>query len=115
MVKTVALSLEAGQVVWFQSSLSYIPSESVKVTSVGRLWAHLDSGFRCNRYTGEVDGGAYVSPGTVYVSRAEYDKEQVLYQMWRRLQKDMLAKRFLREDVSRRDLLQVRRLLRLDE
>ena len=115
MVKTVSLVLAEGDIVWFQSHITYVPSEPVKVTSVGRLYAQLSNGYRCNRYTGNVDGGDYPSPGTVYLQKEDYDKEMALFNMWRRLQKDIANKRFLREDITRRRLLQVRRLLKLDE
>lgn len=115
MVKTVSLNLEVGQIVWFQSSEVFVISESVKVMEVGRLWAKLSNGYKCNRYTGFVDGGRYVSPGTVYATREDYDKAMRLLATWRRLQKDVAKKQILREDITRRQILAVRRILRLDE
>lgn len=115
MVKTVSLSLTEGQIVWFESGRPYISSEEVKVERVGRLWAYLSNGYRCNRYTGVGDGGDFLSPGTVHESREDFERMQALFNMWRRLQRDIAAKRFLREDINRRAILQVRRLLKLDE
>ena len=115
MVKTVSLSLVEGQMVWFQSERPYVSSEMVKVERVGRLWAYLSNGYRCNRYTGLGDGGDYLSPGTIHPSKEEFDRVQALFNMWKRLQRDVAGKRFLKEDITRRNILQVRRLLKLDE
>lgn len=115
MVKTVSLCVEEGQLVWFQSSEIYLPSEYVKVNTVCRLWASLSNGYRCNRYTGVVDGGKYRSPGTVYCTKEDYEHEVRVLRMWKKLQKDVAHKKFLKEDISRRQILAVRRLLKLDE
>lgn len=115
MARTVMLELVEGQEVWFHSLCSYIPSEKVDVTSVGRLWAVLSNGYRCNRYTGVVDGGKYLSPGTVYKSKASYEKERELYETWKRFRTDAHNRIELPETVTRRDILKARRLLKLDE
>lgn len=109
------LHLEEGQEVWFQALATYLCSEKVHVTSVGRLWAVLGNGFRCNRYTGVVDGGKYISPGTVYESREAYEKERELYDTWKRFRASVSGSIELTEGVTRRDVLKARRLLKLDE
>lgn len=115
MATTVSLCLVEGQMVWFQSCVGYLPSEEVRVTAVGHLWATLSNQHRCNRYTGVVDGGKYASPGTVYCRKEDYEHEVSFLRTWRRFQQDVCAKKPLLEDISRRDILKARRLLKLDD
>lgn len=113
--RTVSLSLEVGQMVWFASQVRYIASEYVAVNAVDRLWAILGNGFRANRYTGVCDGKGFPSPGCVYLTFEEYDKEALLYATWAGLRKEIAAMEALPEGVSRRKLLAVRRILQIGE
>lgn len=115
MGNTVSLKLRKRLMVWFQSSVVYQPSEPVRVMELDTYWAVLSNGYRCNRYTGEVDGKGERSPGTVYASKEDYERELLLLNAWRKLQRDIANKKFLKEDLTRRNILQVRRLLNLDE
>lgn len=116
MARTVMLDLREGQTVWCQSHARYVASEYTEVKSVGRLWAVLGNGHRANRYTGVVDGGkGYISPATVYRSKEDFEREEALYESWRKLKADLYHLCDLKDGVTRRDLLKVRRLLRLDE
>lgn len=113
--RTVSLSIEEGQMVWFASQVRYIASGYVAVTSVDRLWAVLDNGFRANRYTGVCDGHGLPSPGCIYRTLEDYDRETMLYNSWASLRKEIAAMEVLPEGVSRRKLLMVRRLLQIGE
>jgi len=112
--RTVSLVLSIRQIVWFHSCVPYIESQHVRVEKLGHWWATLSNGYRCNRYTGIVDGGKFSSPGTIYLSQESYDKEAVLLGMWIKLQRDIATKPILVEDLSRRKIIEVRRLLALD-
>jgi len=49
------------------------------IAKIGRRWATLSlcgGGYRFDIADGSVDGGGYMSPGTVYVSKAEYLRQE---------------------------------------
>ena len=54
----------------------------VKVTKVGRKWITLDNGWRCDRVTGIVDGGAYSPPGKVYATKQFWLDELENKRVW---------------------------------
>lgn len=73
---------EVGQKLWFVRSerRSGEPRE-VTVQKVGRVWAKLSNGLRCDA-TGKVDGGNYTSPGHCHLSREDYELEQSRLAAW---------------------------------
>ena len=110
----ISFEVKLGQEVWFLSGVLYQDSGTCKVTSLGTRWALLDNGYRFDRFTGEVDGRGYVSPGRVYSSEEEWRRESALLETWQRFKAELNGVCPLRDQISRRDILRVRRILGLD-
>lgn len=116
MARTVLLCLEEGQTVWFHSQARYISSEYVRVLEVDNLWAVLSNGFRTNRYTGVCDRRPDERPpGYVYNSEEDWAQERALYKTWAILRREIADMNDLPEGMTRRQLLAVRRILRIGE
>ncbi len=116
MARTVSLCIEEGQMVWFHSQARYISSEYVKVIEVGNLWAVLGNGFKANRYTGVCEGRGYERPpGFIYCTREDWEKERALYNTWSALRREIANLHELPEGMTRRQLLNIRRLLKIGE
>ena len=88
----------------------------MKVIETGTLWAVLSNGFRVNRYTGVCDRrGCDKPPGFVYLTREDCEAEHALYRTFAKLKKDIAGMVDLPEGMTRRQLLQIRRIFRMDE
>jgi len=79
---------EVGQKLWFVSSQNRVQESEVTVSKVGRVWAHLDNGYRCDHF-GEVDGGVYSSPGRCYVNQEAYQLAQDRKNAWAKFKRDL--------------------------
>jgi len=78
--------MKAGDKLWRVSTASHGANpREVSVVSVGRRWALLDCGERCEIRTGEIDGGEYGSPATCWPSREVYEAEEQRRRAWNRL------------------------------
>lgn len=116
MARTVLLDIVDGQMVWFHSEVRYIGSEYVRVVEVDKLWALLGNGFRANRYTGVCDGRNYDRPpGFIYETREDWERERALYASWASLRRDIAKLDELPEGTTRRQLLTIRRMLKIGE
>jgi hypothetical protein len=86
------------------------------ITKIGRKWAYLD-GWRkksFNMETGWIDGGQYTSPGRVYSSQSEYEKEEGLREAWQKLSYQ-LNHCPQPESITHEKIKQIRELLELPE
>lgn len=118
MARTVSLCLEEGQAVWFHSQARYVDSGYALVVEIHRCTALLDNGFSANRHTGVCTAKGWPSnnpPGFVYASREDWEQERALYRTWAALRKDIASLNDLPEGMTRRKLLQVRRLLQMED
>lgn len=69
-------NITVGQKLWLVTDNYLIGNLEVTVTRVGRKWAHIDwRRERFNIETGWIDGGLYSSPGKVYYSEQQYERE----------------------------------------
>ena len=102
--------------VWFHSQVRYVSSGYVKVVEVFRCKATLDNGFSANTHTGICSHRGYDRPpGFIYHSEEECAAERRLYKTWESIRKEIAAMNDLPEDMTRRKLLQVRRMLELGD
>ena len=53
-----------------------------KVAKVGRVWATLENGERFDMVGGRLDGKGYASPGRVWESSEEFDRQRLLLWAW---------------------------------
>jgi len=85
------VSLNVGQELWFvhREKRSGEP-RTVKVTRVGRKWAHLDYwGHRIDITTLKADGNGYASPGQCWLNKAAWEAEVERTAAWGRLRQYM--------------------------
>ena len=61
--------------------------EEFEVTKIGRVWAQISAGgayeYRFNLESLLIDGGQYMSPGRIYLSREEYETEKATEGVWK--------------------------------
>lgn len=102
--------------------LYFVPSDPrrqknqlVKVEKVGRKWVNLDNGYRFDKeakYGMWVDGGEYSSPGRLYLSKEDYDKDCKKDSALRAINKRTEMYRS-REDLTLEDVLAAAKLLKV--
>lgn len=78
-----------GQKLWYVPSRRGGEATEVFVEKVGRKWITVSSNpgrkwseERIDKENWAADGGAYISPGTCYLSKEEYEAEVLLRSLW---------------------------------
>lgn len=113
------MDVKAGDVVWYAPSgqhRGHGEPHYVTVESVGRKWVRMKfNRLRFDRNTGEVDGGAYSSPGTVYRTREEWQAAVDLDRAWQIFR--IATQRCYRppSGVTAEHVREAMRLLRVDD
>lgn len=74
--------LKPGAKLWLVPFMHYAACE-VTVATVGRKWVTLEGHYaRFDIETGQQDGKKHASPGRVYASREEYEREEARRAAW---------------------------------
>lgn len=89
--------VKAGDKLWLQytggrSRSGGITGVEIEVTKVGRTWAYFQHQGREARFslaTGDVDAGEYVSWGTAYYSKGDFEREKQKHLAWARLRRGL--------------------------
>lgn len=86
----MAVHLVVGQELWFSPTvnLHHRPdSFAVTITKIGRRWANITRGLgRVDVNTLWVDGAGYTSPGRCWLSKDDWETEQLRQLAWRELE-----------------------------
>ena len=107
--------LEVGQKLWFVYGDSRRGGASeVIVTKVGRKWATLSNNYRIDLQTWIADGAGYVSPGSCYASKEEYEEDVKLFVDWSNLRFAIERMRQRPEGVTTETIGKIRELLGID-
>ncbi len=110
------MKLEVGQKVWVKWTSRHHVLTELDVTSIGRKWVYLQDG-RYRVAIGEriLDGGGFTSPGTLYLSKREYDDNGETSKVWTRFRRSVERLYSAPEGVTLDDIDRARGFLRLPE
>lgn len=109
------MSLQVGQKLWYvPNDKRWGKEQEIEVTKVGRKWANVGYLGRIDIETLSVDGRGYSSPGQCYLSREEWERNEVLSDAWWEF-KELIKKTNKRpEGITIESIEQAKRLLGLD-
>lgn len=85
----------------------------VRVDKVGHKWIHISSGHRVFTESLQVDGGAYSSPGSCYLSLEEYQNKRNHSIAWHALRRAVSNEHLAPAGVSTDQILQAMQILGL--
>lgn len=105
--------LEIGQQLYYVSNNRNDRAQYVTVEKIGRKWIQLSNSHRVDKDTLIADGGNYNSPGRCYLDAEIYMKEQSRVVAWSDFKRNIHSFR-LHESVTLDDILQARKLLKVD-
>ncbi|MFS0736909.1 hypothetical protein ABC347_07655 [Sphingomonas sp. 1P06PA] len=97
--------LTVGQKLWFVpfQPRHMSPSE-ITIRKIGRKWVYADR-MRINPETLEVDGGGYTSPGSCWLSEADWQANTMRSEAWDRLRQMIRGQWRAPDNLSADDIL----------
>lgn len=98
-------------VVWNNMRHSHQSIETIE--KVGRKWISIGGRYRFDPETMNIDGGDYMSPGSVYLSKEEWQREQEISSAWKDFRMKVYDQRSIPADLTVEKINQAIELLGL--
>jgi hypothetical protein len=105
---------KVGDKLWWISSDNNRTQREVTVEKVGRVWLTLSNRHRVDKTTLVADAGAWVSPGTCWLSKEAYEHCARLRRAWTVLRCEVSNRGNIPNDVTLEDIKAAAMYLKLE-